>query len=77
MSYAIVTAAIYVLAIAFLYAPKCPGAAAPAVDPTAPIDYFPEIDDEPLSLSEIDGVDDYEPAPIQGWDAVETAPSVS
>ena len=37
MSYAIVTAAIYVLAIAFLYAPKCPGAAAPAVDPTAPI----------------------------------------
>jgi hypothetical protein len=45
MCYTIVATAVYVLAIAVLFAPKCPKAA-PAVDPTAPIDYFPEVEEE-------------------------------
>jgi len=49
--YTVILTALYILIIAIAFAPKCPQ----TVSPIGAVEYFPEIDDEPITPS---------PAPI-------------
>lgn len=68
MSYTVVCALVYLFLVALVFAPQCPKAEG-AADPETPVDYFPEPTPEVKPAPK--------PAPIKGWDTVETAPETT
>jgi len=61
--YTVILTALYILIIAIAFAPKCPQ----TVSPIGAVEYFPEIDDEPITPS---------PAPIPIVENLPVEPTV-